>query len=509
MFRGAVAADGRVEPGDMLLQVNDVNFENMSNDDAVHVLRDIVHKPGPITLTVAKCWDPNPNYFTIPKYEPVQPIDPATWVNHTRAVTGDGFYGPSHAGSTNLTETSSDTMASSLPESERYDHLPLSIHSEMAMVVKSLQNPNSGLDIKTRMWLKITIPDAFIGSDLIEWLSQRVEGLQDRRDARLYATNLLKGGYIRHTVNKTKFSEQCYYVFGDYNGTQIQKDLGNLSLGDSNSDHGSDMLGPLPSSGGSWTNVHAGHPYPTFNNMQFSNPYHPGPPDGAPKAPSIQGDYPTAANHPPPPLYGGSDVDTLSIRSGSTYSGMPLGPGPYNNVPHNHRLSGESGSDRASSRHSGRSGSRRDSPGGVDRLSDKGSDRAGYAPGLQSQVSDPGFRQMHAGTPTMSQPHLQQQLPIANFPPPPLMGPRHPGQAMGPPQGFPPHSVHSHPRMGLAQHQYHNSGTLPYGSTTGVQNPRLPLPPRSLSAVPPEMSGSRRSFQQAMGNPCEFFVDVM
>ncbi|KAI2580996.1 DVL2 isoform 6, partial [Pan troglodytes] len=58
MKGGAVAADGRIEPGDMLLQVNDMNFENMSNDDAVRVLRDIVHKPGPIVLTVAKCWDP-------------------------------------------------------------------------------------------------------------------------------------------------------------------------------------------------------------------------------------------------------------------------------------------------------------------------------------------------------------------------------------------------------------------------------------------------------------------
>ncbi|XP_075439384.1 LOW QUALITY PROTEIN: segment polarity protein dishevelled homolog DVL-2-like, partial [Ascaphus truei] len=68
MKGGAVAADGRIEPGDMLLQVNDINFENMSNDDAVRVLRDIVHKPGPIILTVAKCWDPSPQgYFTLPR----------------------------------------------------------------------------------------------------------------------------------------------------------------------------------------------------------------------------------------------------------------------------------------------------------------------------------------------------------------------------------------------------------------------------------------------------------
>lgn len=81
MKGGAVALDGRIEPGDMILQVtfsfdfcllfhknvlvffsqvNDVNFENMTNDEAVRVLREVVSKPGPIKLVVAKCWDPNP-----------------------------------------------------------------------------------------------------------------------------------------------------------------------------------------------------------------------------------------------------------------------------------------------------------------------------------------------------------------------------------------------------------------------------------------------------------------
>ena len=96
MKGGAVALDGRIEPGDMILQVNDINFENMSNDDAVRVLRDVVQKPGPIKvkykfehmmnniftndnfqLVVAKCWDPNPkDYFSVPRTEPVRPIDP-------------------------------------------------------------------------------------------------------------------------------------------------------------------------------------------------------------------------------------------------------------------------------------------------------------------------------------------------------------------------------------------------------------------------------------------------
>jgi len=43
---GAVALDGRIEPGDMILEVNGVSFENLSNDEAVRILRDVVQKSG-------------------------------------------------------------------------------------------------------------------------------------------------------------------------------------------------------------------------------------------------------------------------------------------------------------------------------------------------------------------------------------------------------------------------------------------------------------------------------
>lgn len=56
------------------------------------------------------------------------------------------------------------------------------------------------------------------GSEVVDWLHRNVEGFVDRREARKYAGNLLKAGYIRHTVNKVTFSEQCYYVFGDLCG---------------------------------------------------------------------------------------------------------------------------------------------------------------------------------------------------------------------------------------------------------------------------------------------------
>ncbi|VDN09665.1 unnamed protein product, partial [Dibothriocephalus latus] len=58
------------------------------------------------------------------------------------------------------------------------------------------------------------------GSDLVDWLYAHIEGFTDRRDVRRYASNLLKYGFIQHTVNKSTFSEQCYYVFTDMNSTK-------------------------------------------------------------------------------------------------------------------------------------------------------------------------------------------------------------------------------------------------------------------------------------------------
>uniref|UniRef100_A0A4W6FDC9 Dishevelled segment polarity protein 3 n=1 Tax=Lates calcarifer TaxID=8187 RepID=A0A4W6FDC9_LATCA len=156
MKGGAVAADGRIEPGDMLLQVNDINFENMSNDDAVRVLREIVHKPGPVTLTVAKCWDPNPRgCFTLPRSEPVRPIDPAAWVSHTAAMTGRLL---PHYGKTPISHCSVRPSSVCVHEENH-----LTIHSDITAVVKAMANPESGLEVRDRMWLKITIPNAFIG----------------------------------------------------------------------------------------------------------------------------------------------------------------------------------------------------------------------------------------------------------------------------------------------------------------------------------------------------------
>uniref|UniRef100_A0A2A4K643 Dishevelled n=1 Tax=Heliothis virescens TaxID=7102 RepID=A0A2A4K643_HELVI len=241
MKGGAVALDGRIEPGDMILQVNDVNFEDMTNDEAVRVLREVVQKPGPIKLVVAKCWDPNPKgYFTIPRTEPVRPIDPGAWVAHTQALR-EAYPPPPPSLSALPVSSVSErgaSDASTLPAGACEPQL--SVNMDMAIVVRAMLRPESGLEIRDRMWLKITIPNAFIGADVVDWILQHVAGIADRRDARKYASHMLKAGFIRHTVNKITFSEQCYYVAGE-----LSAQLAALRLRDSDSLL-SDTLAPLP-----------------------------------------------------------------------------------------------------------------------------------------------------------------------------------------------------------------------------------------------------------------------
>lgn len=46
-----------------------------------------------------------------------------------------------------------------------FDEFNLSLHSDMASVAKAMASPESGLEVRDRMWLKITIPNAFLGKE--------------------------------------------------------------------------------------------------------------------------------------------------------------------------------------------------------------------------------------------------------------------------------------------------------------------------------------------------------
>uniref|UniRef100_A0AAQ5XGZ8 Dishevelled segment polarity protein 1a n=1 Tax=Amphiprion ocellaris TaxID=80972 RepID=A0AAQ5XGZ8_AMPOC len=396
MKGGAVAADGRIEPGDMLLQVNDVNFENMSNDDAVRILREIVSKTGPISLTVAKCWDPSPrSYFTIPRAEPVRPIDPAAWISHTTALTGP------------------------YPHYE-FDDLPLSASkTDMATIVKVMQLPDSGLEIRDRMWLKITIANAVIGADVVDWLYSRVEGFKDRRDARKYASSLLKHGYLRHTVNKITFSEQCYYTFGD-----LCQNMASLNLNEGSSGGGSeqDTLAPLPPTSNPWPLGGQPFPYPPF--------------------PSAPPSFPPGYSDPCHSFHSGSAGSQHSEGSRSSGSNPSAGKG------------------------------RRSSPQEKGHRSTCSESEPGVRGGRRGDSHAP-FTQPAPGSCAQSE--------------------RSHASSYGPP-GLPP--------------PYCLARLAPKTPVSSSTPPGAP-PGRELAAVPPELTASRQSFQHAMGNPCEFFVDIM
>lgn len=209
----------------------------MTNDEAVRVLREVVQKPGPIKLVVAKCWDPNPRgwlksfclcyivaycclnpnyclhlgYFTIPRTEPVRPIDPGAWVAHTQALRSQDALGchpdgtlPGHSGLGSIAGGLNLHTARELLNRDNLDD-----------IVRAMTKPDSGLQIRDRMWLKIVIPNAFIGADAVNWVYENVEGVPNRREARRIVSSMLRSNLIKHAVNKLTFSEQCYYVLSD------------------------------------------------------------------------------------------------------------------------------------------------------------------------------------------------------------------------------------------------------------------------------------------------------
>ena len=68
----------------------------------------------------------------------------------------------------------------------------LTIQSGMKTICSVMQRQDSGLEVRDRMWLKINIPAAFIGADVVNWLFTNVTGFSDKREAKKYASQMLK-----------------------------------------------------------------------------------------------------------------------------------------------------------------------------------------------------------------------------------------------------------------------------------------------------------------------------
>lgn len=216
MKNSVVDQDGRVEPGDMLLQVNDINLEDMTFEDGVAVLREAVGFRGPLKLVFAKCYEEERNLVS--REEAVHPIDTAAWVAHTAALTMPDLQTRPNSTTSSPSFGSclidSDCVQLATAESGRPNSLNKD-KTDMRVVVQHMMQPESGLEIKDREWLKILIPKAMLGSDLVFWLQHNVYGFTDRRDAKKYANQLFKRGFIRDPIAGKSFSEKCYYRFSN------------------------------------------------------------------------------------------------------------------------------------------------------------------------------------------------------------------------------------------------------------------------------------------------------
>lgn len=94
--------------------------------------------------------------------EPAKPIDPAAWAQQTTNYLNQyDIRAPpsSFFGGNQLANGFGDQQ---LPPAE------LSTNSELAMILQQMAKPGSGLEIRDRMWLKIPIPKAFMGKDLVK-----------------------------------------------------------------------------------------------------------------------------------------------------------------------------------------------------------------------------------------------------------------------------------------------------------------------------------------------------
>jgi hypothetical protein len=87
-----------------------------------------------------------------------------------------GFIGINHGGVRHGQQGQHHVVDAAVPAPVL--NLPLTVDSGMHAILRKVREVGSGLEVKDRTWLKLKIPNAFLGSDLVEWLHTKVEGFQ-------------------------------------------------------------------------------------------------------------------------------------------------------------------------------------------------------------------------------------------------------------------------------------------------------------------------------------------
>ena len=266
---GAAAADGRIEPGDLILEVNGIDLEGLTNERALTILRGELARGGTVQILVAKYWDMEnqDDCQREPIYEPVGSVRSSVvgtrhgsleWMSRPgplKVIPEDSgrarmFREASGASASESDQAPSSRFASLPPVArnpvgcpqQQYvmppaSSLPSLIDrpSSMHYVSRSQSSShNEPADHRSesaeryRGSQKTPQPAAdepFVGADLVNWIRSQVVGLSSLADAKAYANDLLQAGYI-YTVNRPQhhshtgvtsrfqFREDEYYVFG-------------------------------------------------------------------------------------------------------------------------------------------------------------------------------------------------------------------------------------------------------------------------------------------------------
>ncbi|CAD5210438.1 unnamed protein product [Bursaphelenchus okinawaensis] len=252
------AADrcGALGVGDQIVQVDNTSFEELTDEQVVSLLRKVSNQKRMVRIVVARYKrDSDQRSDALSALCETAEIDVSLWVEATKQAGQDlpfDDYHPNPNASAHVNEAADETsdeeraayddrrngigahfvpqvklmraiqqrdingvngQPQDLPNDENERQIRLSSSDPMEIIIRQMARLDSGLKVKDRKWLKIPIPMSFIGHELVNWLLENVDGLDNRKQARNFAKQLLEKGFIKHAVNMNSFSEKCYYKF--------------------------------------------------------------------------------------------------------------------------------------------------------------------------------------------------------------------------------------------------------------------------------------------------------